>query len=134
MYLPYTVARNPVWANAEHTMINVEVNFNHLPEEMVWFTASPDDCTAHGPELFAACVAGKFGQIAEYVPPPPPTTEELIQYARTQRDQLLAESDWTQLPDVPAAIKEAWAVYRQALRDIPQQPGFPADIVWPTRP
>ena len=134
MYLPYTDVRNPTWANAEHTQINVEVNFNHLPEEMVGFTASPDDCTAHGPELFAACVAGTYGDIAEYVPPPPPTTEELTQYARAQRDQLLAESDWTQLPDVPAAIKDAWAVYRQALRDVPQQSGFPANIVWPTRP
>lgn len=50
------------------------------------------------------------------------------------RSQLLAQSDWTQLPDVPIATKEAWATYRQALRDITEQPGFPLDIVWPTPP
>ena len=134
MYLPYKDVKNPTWANSEHTMINVEVNFDHLPEEVVMFTASPDDNTAHGPEIYAACVAGDYGQIADYVPPPPPTIEELTQNARFMRDQLLAQSDWTQLPDVPQSVKDAWAPYRQALRDITQQPGFPTEVVWPTTP
>ena len=134
MYLPYVDVKNPAWANPERTMINVEVNFDHLPEEVVTFTASPDDNTAHGPEIYAACIAGDYGPIAEFVPPPPPTVEELALGARFVRNQLLAESDWTQLPDVPPSVKEAWASYRQALRDITQQPGFPAEVVWPTRP
>jgi hypothetical protein len=46
---------------------------------------------------------------------------------------MLAESDWTQLPDAPVD-KEAWATYRQALRDITKQDGFPEDVEWPTRP
>ena len=53
---------------------------------------------------------------------------------RSKRNQLLQESDWTQLPDVPIATKDAWAVYRQALRDITEQPGFPFDVVWPQPP
>ena len=53
---------------------------------------------------------------------------------RAERDRLLAESDWTQLPDVPLTTKEAWAAYRQALRDITEQPGFPFDVVWPEPP
>lgn len=53
---------------------------------------------------------------------------------RAKRDALLAQSDWTQLPDVPIADNEAWAVYRQALRDITEQPGFPTDVVWPEAP
>ena len=49
------------------------------------------------------------------------------------RGQLLASTDWTQVGDAPvdAAI---WAAYRQALRDIPQQSGFPSDVVWPVPP
>lgn len=52
---------------------------------------------------------------------------------RRQRDALLAQSDWTQLPDVPLATKEAWAVYRQQLRDVTGQPD-PFAIVWPQAP
>ena len=54
----------------------------------------------------------------------------LIQRIRTKRDRLLQESDWTQLNDAPVD-REAWAQYRQALRDLPQQEGFPGEVVWP---
>lgn len=53
---------------------------------------------------------------------------------KRNRDEKLSASDWTQLPDVPLVTKEAWATYRQALRDITKQPGFPLDIQWPTQP
>ena len=53
---------------------------------------------------------------------------------RQDRDRRLAASDWTQLPDVPLANREAWAVYRQALRDVTEQVGFPFDVVWPASP
>jgi Phage tail assembly chaperone protein len=55
---------------------------------------------------------------------------------RSQRAQLLKDSDWTQLDDTPFdnAKKMAWANYRQALRDIPDQAGFPWDIQWPDKP
>lgn len=51
-----------------------------------------------------------------------------------RRGELLSASDWTQLPDVPLATKEAWATYRQALRDITSQPGYPFNIIWPQAP
>lgn len=54
--------------------------------------------------------------------------------ARAKRDRLLSSSDWTQLEDCPQANKQSWKTYRQALRDIPQQAGFPDSIVWPTVP
>lgn len=57
-------------------------------------------------------------------------TEE---HVRSQRDGLLSESDWTQLKDAPVD-QAAWAAYRQALRDIPSQKGFPASVVWPDKP
>lgn len=52
---------------------------------------------------------------------------------RTERNRRLAESDWTQLPDSPPDAL-AWGVYRKALRDLPSQPGFPWDIIWPEAP
>lgn len=56
--------------------------------------------------------------------------------ARSERNELLAASDWTQMPDSPLsdADKTAWATYRAALRDVPSQSGFPGNIVWPTPP
>jgi len=53
---------------------------------------------------------------------------------REQRDTLLDESDFAVLPDAPVADVEPWKTYRQALRDVPQQPGFPNDIDWPEKP
>ena len=52
---------------------------------------------------------------------------------RTERDAKLTESDWTQVADAPVD-KAAWATYRQALRDIPSQAGFPNEVVWPVEP
>ena len=62
----------------------------------------------------------------------PMTDEE----ARAQRDKLLAETDWTQVLDAPidAETREAYRAYRQALRDIPEQDGFPETITWPELP
>ena len=55
---------------------------------------------------------------------------------RVRRDGLLAAYDWTQLADGPLAKtdKAAWAAYRQALRDLPQQSGFPDEVAWPPEP
>jgi len=55
---------------------------------------------------------------------------------RAERDRLLTDCDWTQVADAPltASVKEAWADYRQALRDIPQTQDDPDSIVWPERP
>jgi hypothetical protein len=52
---------------------------------------------------------------------------------RARRDVLIAKTDWTQLPDVPLPTKEAWATYRQELRDITLQ-ADPHNIIWPTPP
>ena len=50
--------------------------------------------------------------------------------ARAERDRRLAACDWTQVADAPVD-RAAWAAYRQALRDVPDQPGFPDVIAWP---
>jgi hypothetical protein len=58
-----------------------------------------------------------------------PTADDI----RAHRNALLSACDWTQVADAPVD-QAAWAVYRQALRDIPDQPGFPANVVWPVAP
>jgi hypothetical protein len=52
---------------------------------------------------------------------------------RAQRNNKLTESDWTQVADAPID-KAAWAAYRQVLRDVPSQQGFPWNITWPDAP
>jgi Phage tail assembly chaperone protein len=52
---------------------------------------------------------------------------------RQERDAKLTSSDWTQVADAPVN-KETWATYRQALRDVPSQTGFPWEITWPDKP
>jgi hypothetical protein len=59
------------------------------------------------------------------------TTQALA--VRKQRDEKLAECDWTQVEDAPVD-KAAWATYRQALRDVTAQEGFPWTITWPDAP
>lgn len=61
-----------------------------------------------------------------------PTAEQV----RAERDRLLTETDWTQVLDAPidAETRKAYRVYRQALRDVPEQEGFPAAVVWPELP
>lgn len=65
------------------------------------------------------------------------TAEEILlqQWSgiRTQRDMLLKDCDWTQLPDVPTATRDVWTAYRQALRDITTQTD-PLNISWPVAP
>ncbi len=55
---------------------------------------------------------------------------------REERNKLLSESDWTQVNDAPfdADQKLAWALYRETLRMIPQQEGFPETVNWPPKP
>lgn len=52
---------------------------------------------------------------------------------RAERNRLLTESDWTQVADAPVD-RTAWAGYRQSLRDVTAQAGFPFNIVWPEQP
>lgn len=63
----------------------------------------------------------------------PRTEQSQWPVVRAQRNALLSASDWTQLPDVPLATKEAWATYRQELRDVTLQ-ADPFAIVWPVQP
>jgi hypothetical protein len=58
---------------------------------------------------------------------------EQAKSVRTSRGEKLKDSDWTQVADAPVD-QAAWATYRQALRDVTGQEGFPWTITWPTQP
>lgn len=62
---------------------------------------------------------------------PYPTDAE-IALIREERNALLAETDWWANSDVRMTDKQR--AYRQALRDVTKQEGFPIDITWPTKP
>ncbi|MDB4512138.1 phage tail assembly chaperone [Arenicella sp.] len=61
------------------------------------------------------------------------TEEYAIAMLRLERGDLLQKSDWTQVPDAPVD-QAAWATYRQALRDLPQNTEDPSAPLWPTKP
>jgi len=63
-------------------------------------------------------------------------TDRKAAEVREERNRLLSESDWTQTVDAPfdADGKLAWALYRETLRMIPQQDGFPETVNWPPKP
>lgn len=58
----------------------------------------------------------------------------LAKEVRLKRNKLLVDTDWTQLLDVSEARRAAYAAYRQQLRDIPSQEGFPHAVVFPEPP
>lgn len=131
------------YRNAKYINANgwVDCEIEHPDYGWIPYTLDPadTDMTINNDDLLAAMSAN--GDVAAYVPP---TQEELDAEAaaavRAERDMKLAtEVDtiagnalrWAALT---AEQQQAWADYRQALLDIPQQSGFPHDVVWPTKP
>jgi hypothetical protein len=108
----------------------IDCEVDHPVYGWIPFTARQDDPEELGRLVYAAAL----DTAADYVAPPTPDpAEALATQARAQRNALLAESDWTQVADAPVD-QAACATYRQALRDVPEQAGFPTDIAWPVAP
>jgi hypothetical protein len=86
----------------------------------------PEPTTLVGPEI-------PEPPTPEPDPEPEPLTWDTI---RSERNFLLSQSDWTQLADAPLSPeqKQAWAAYRQALRDVPSSFASPEEVVWPETP
>ena len=70
---------------------------------------------------------------AAEAPEPRATSADIV---RVQRDNLIAESDWRVIKalELGETVPTDWATYRQALRDVPAQEGFPTDVTWPVAP
>lgn len=104
-------------------------------------TAIPADAVEVSEKRYAELIrAQASGQ--EIVPDPlgpvaqtPAPQAVTVASARRKRDALLMASDWTQLPDAPLSPEQraAWGVYRAALRELPDDPGFP-DVAFPAAP
>lgn len=94
------------------------------PEAAVW-------CNTRG-DCSIQQVDGKY-QIVEN---PPVSLGILAENVRSERDRRLAETDYYMMPDYPSDPNniEEMKVYRQALRDLPKQEGFPRDVRWPDVP
>ena len=58
---------------------------------------------------------------------------EQAKSVRATRDQKLAETDWSQGKDIADSVSAKYTTYRQALRDVPAQSGFPWNVQWPTQ-
>lgn len=110
------------YQNEENSLIKAIIDGETL-------SVPADPANRHYAEIIRQVEAGEL----TIEPMPDPTNEQLAEKARLKRDALLKESDWTQLPDAPVN-HQAWADYRQALRDIPDQAGFPTDVNWPQAP
>lgn len=67
---------------------------------------------------------------------PEPDTEQLAEAARQTRNARLTATDWVvvRASEVGQPIPAGWLAYRAALRDVPEQPGFPTAIIWPDPP
>ena len=115
---------------AQPNIIDCEIE--HPKFGWIPYTLDPADTdqTVNNADLMAL-IQGR-NDVAEYVEPPV-DPKALTAEARTQRNRLLSQTDYTQLADSPRD-KQPWAVYRQALRDVTDQVGFPETIVWPVAP
>tara|TARA_Y100001937_G_C6993128_1_gene273024 strand:- start:298 stop:708 length:411 start_codon:yes stop_codon:yes gene_type:complete len=129
MAITYKDAKNPKWLNAEKNMIDLEVNFDHLEEDYVPFTASPTDSEAHCVAIYNKAAAGDFGTVADYTPP---TSAENLYLLRKQRNYLLAQTDWWAMSDL--TMTDAQKKYRQDLRDITKTATSLDDVSWPSKP
>ena len=136
MNITITQVRNAASLQSDNTRMDVEIN--HPDYGWIPYTLDPadTDATINNDEVMAL-IGTDF---AAYVAP---TAEELATAAaaqvRSQRDQLLLEVDafvgnplrWAALS---SNEQTAWATYRTALLNVPQQSGFPSTITWPTAP
>jgi hypothetical protein len=112
---------------------NIQVNIDLAPDLARQFYVRDGALVAKGPK---PTDRSQFNYVvgAWYEPPiSEAEIEEMRLFARSDRNSLLSACDWTQVADAPVD-REAWAAYRQALRDVTLQDGFPLNIIWPNPP
>lgn len=114
---------------------------NEELEQFGYFLVTPTDEPAfdYTKNVVRGAVAGDSGLVESWQETAASQDEVAERVAnksnevRAERDAKLASSDWTQVADA-TVDKAAWATYRQALRDIPQQAGFPYNVIFPVTP
>ena len=128
-------ASAPAWGNHEHTAIDLMVQFSHLPGETIHFTASPNDETEHGRELFIRALHGAYGPIAE-ISPEVLHAELLASNVQIQKSQMQVCIEKVQHWDMfnQPETAQAWRIYYQQLARLPETESWPVVEVWPTAP
>jgi hypothetical protein len=81
-------ARNPEWVDANHNMINLDVDLVPIDEEWLPYTCSPTDVVAHSRELYRRAVTGEFGEIADETPR---TVEDM--WAPINKDKIVVSNE-----------------------------------------
>lgn len=120
MYVTYNIATGSIsgWSNKSRTPASgyAEVQSNDYIDQLHWYYDAETN-TFSGPTDAEQDALD-------------------MQSLRSQRDVLLAQSDWTQMPDSPLTDtkKQEWATYRQQLRDLPENITDPSNPTWPTKP
>ena len=134
MRIGYTSVKDPVWGNAEKTLIELTVKFVHLEQE-VPFTASKADSAQHGRELFLRAQAGDFGEIGEYIPPTELEIAAELNPGKLQRemDECVKKAQyWDMFEEAEKA--QAWRGYFKALAQLKGNKEWPIVKEWPERP
>lgn len=130
------------YRNAKYINDNgwIECEINHPEFGWIPYGLNPDDTdmTINNDDLLAAMEVA--GDVAPYVPPTQAELDAaLSEELRDRRNSLLSAVDsiagnalrWATLS---SEQQSAWGVYRQALLDVPQQSGFPNNVIWPVSP
>jgi len=121
--------RNAVSIKADNTRIDVEINHPDYGWIPYTLDMSDTDMTINNNDLLSL-IGTDF---AAYVAPTADETNTALAAAvRADRNARLAATDWMASQDV--TMSDEWRTYRQALRDVPTQSGFPNTITWPTAP
>lgn len=112
-----------------------EIQSGDIPADAVYITDEDRRALLDGQSRGKLIVADAEGRPV-LCDRPASTDEAMATAARDKRDRLIAETDYLLMPDYPvdSATLDAIKAYRQVLRDIPAQPGFPRLIDWPVMP
>lgn len=141
MYLKITDGQPETYSVDQLRMDNPSTSFPREPSDALLATFDVFPYTRPMPPdvdwMTSALIDGKFEQdsagnwVQPFIVEPLPI-EDASRNVRGQRDFLLSQTDWMALSDT--GLTPEWATYRQELRDITSQPGFPMSVVWPTKP
>ena len=129
MSIAITQVRNAESLQSDNMRMDVEIN--HPEYGWIPYTLDPSDAdtTINNDEVIVL-IGTDF---AAYVAPTQAELDAVLAAeARAERNARLAKSDWRASQDV--TMSDVWRTYRQSLRDIPSQAGFPGTITWPTLP
>ena len=126
--------QNAVYMNAERTCFDVDVTLDDGTKLPYTFNTGINDVAPVFQAIKEAFERGEI-QVSDYVPTVIPY-EVLAFEIRDRRNDLLTETDYIMQPDYPISeeTRTDLKAYRQALRDITKQNGFPTDVVWPEKP